>query len=252
MSEGFKFYDKVAKNFGGYHTPSNKTREYPNGDPEKIFQEKVIQFSGKKKAALDIGCADGRFTLSQAPYFGKVIGIDPASEMLKVANKTKYDRKIKNVIFQKGDARKTDYNSNSFDLIYCRRGPIFYKEFNRLLKPGGYFLEITVAEKDCVKIKKIFGRGQGFGKWNRSTLKQHEKELKNLGFSIIFAKEYLYNEYFKSYKDLDIFLQGVPIFPDFDSKKDKGLLKKYVSRFTTSKGILLERHRIVIVAKKSF
>jgi len=250
MPEGFKFYDKVAKKFGGYHTPSNKTREYPNGDPEEVFRDKIIGFSGKNKIALDIGCADGRFTLLLSPYFKQVVGTDLSIEMLNSAKKYQLDQKIDNVSFRKEDGRKTSFNDSYFDVVYARRGPTFYKEFYRLLKPGGYFAEITVGEKDCLKVKKVFGRGQGFGKRNQSTLKTHKKELKALGFSITFAKEYFYNEYYKSYKDLDTFLQGVPIFADFDSQKDANNLKKYTQQSTSDKGILLERHRFVIIAEK--
>lgn len=60
------FYDKVAKKFGGYGYgigPAYKS-EYPAGDPEKVFKEKLLELSSKEKIALDIGCADGKFTLS--------------------------------------------------------------------------------------------------------------------------------------------------------------------------------------------
>jgi ubiquinone/menaquinone biosynthesis C-methylase UbiE len=250
MSKGFKFYDKVAKKFGGYHTSSSKSREYPKGDPEKIFLEKIIEFSGKNKIALDIGCADGRFTLSIAPRFKEVVGVDLSLEMLKSARRYQHSQKIKNVSFQAEDGEKTRFDDNSFDIIYSRRGPTFYKEFRRLLKPSGYFAEITVGEKDCADIKKIFGRGQGFGNWSKSTMKVHKEELVDNGFKIIFAREYFYNEYYKTYKDLDIFLQGVPIFEDYNLKRDKKRLEKYTNKFSLSKGIILKRHRIVIVAQK--
>ena len=66
------FYDKVAKKFGGYHTDARYPKEYPNGDPEKVFKEKLLELSGKNKVVLDVGCADGRFTLSIASNFIKL------------------------------------------------------------------------------------------------------------------------------------------------------------------------------------
>jgi len=251
MSKGFCFYDKVAKKFGSYHTPSQKTREHSNGDPEDIFREKLLELAGKEKLAFDIGCADGRFTLLIAPYFKKVVAIDLSQEMLRAARKFQLEQKIKNVSFQKDDASNTKLKNDSFDIIYCRRGPTFYNEYYRLLKPNGYFIEITVAEKDCTEIKKIFGRGQGFGNWDKPRIKLHKSQLEKSGFKITFSEEFLYNEYYPSYKDLNLFLQGVPIFEDFDSKKDKKNLEKYASRFSMQKGILLERHRIIIEAQKN-
>ncbi len=66
----------------------------------------------------------------------------------------------------------------------------------------------------------------------------------------MFAQDYLYDEYYASYEDLDLFLQGVPIFEDFDSEKDREFLEEYVTRFKTKKGIKFPRHRIVMVVKK--
>lgn len=109
---------------------------------------------------------------------------------------------------------------------------------------------IDIGEKDCQKIKEIFGRGQGYDQWNSSRLEKDKQELKEVGFKIVFAQDYLYDEYYASYEDLDLFLQGVPIFEDFDSEKDKKFLEEYVAKFKTEKGIKLPRHRVVIVAKK--
>lgn len=76
------------------------------------------------------------------------------------------------------------------------------------------------------------------------------KELKCLNFNVLFAKDYHYFEYYPSYEALDLFLQGVPIFEDYDSEKDNVKLKEYIAQNTTQKGIALARHRIVLVAQK--
>ena len=129
--------------------------------------------SGKEKLILDSGCADGRFTLSIAPHFKKIIAIDLSKDMLNAAKKLQKDKGVSNVDFK-------------YDV----------------------------------------------------------------GFKIVFAQDYLYNEYYFSSADLDLFLQGVPIFEDYDSIKDSKLLKKYISQFQEKKGIRFPRHRVVIVAKK--
>jgi len=67
---------------------------------------------------------------------------------------------------------------------------------------------------------------------------------------VLFGQNFLFDEYYASYHDLDLFLQGVPIFEDFDSEKDRKLLEAYVAASQTEKGIRLPRHRIVIVAVK--
>lgn len=244
------FYDKVAKKFGGYHTPSRHTTEYPNDDLEKVFKEKLFELSGKDKIALDVGCADGRFTLSVAPYFKKIFAIDVSEEMLKSAKRCQEKQKITNVSFEKQDAFHTTYNDSSFDLIYNRRGPDNYAESYRILKSGCFLIQIDIGEKDCQEIKEVFGKGQGFGEWDNPKLQRDKKALTETGFEVIYAQDFFYTEYYPTYEDLDLFLQGVPIFEDFDSEKDKRLLEAYVVRFKTEKGIKFSRHRVVIVAKK--
>lgn len=246
------FYDKVAKKFGGYHTPSKHITEYPTGEePEKVFKEKLLELSDKDKIALDVGCADGRFTLSVAPYFQKIVAIDVSEEMLKAAQRLQKEQKVINVSFEEQDAYATTYRDASFDVIYNRRGPDNYVESYRLLKSGGYFIQIDIGEKDCQEIKEVFGRGQGFGEWNNPKLQRDKQALKKAGFEVIYPQDFFYTEYYPTYKDLDLFLQGVPIFEDYDSEKDKELLKAYVGKFKTDKGIKFPRHRVVLVAKKS-
>lgn len=246
------FYDRVAKKLGGYgYGPSPRyKKEFPAGDPEKIFKEKILELSSKEKIALDIGCADGKFTVSVAPHFKKVYGIDTSKINLKIAESHSNDKRSKNVEYSLQDAKQTSFKDSFFDLAYCRRGPTYYKEYHRILKPKGYYLEIGIGEKDTMELQKIFGRGQGYGKWNKSRLDQDLKELKGLGFKVIFAENFYYFEYYPSPEEFDLFLQGVPIFEDFDSEKDKPLLQKYVKKFSTDKGILLPRHRLVMVVQK--
>lgn len=246
------FYDKVAQKFGGYGygiSPRYKS-EYPAGNPEMIFKEKLLGLSSKNKIVLDLGCADGKFTLSVAPFFQKVYGIDTSKVNLDIAKSHNGDERSKNVEYSLQDARHTSFEDSLFDVAYCRRGPSYYKEYHRVLKTKGHYLEIGIGEKDALELKKIFGRGQDYGKWDTPTLDENLKVLQDLGFQVVFAKNYHYFEYYPSYKELDLFLQGVPILEDFDSEKDKVALQKYVKKFSTGKGIQLSRHRLVMVMQK--
>ena len=246
------FYDKVAKKFGDYHTEHYRhITEYPNGDPEKVFKEKLLTVSGKNKSALDLGCADGYFTLLVAPYFKNIVAVDLSKGMLTAARNLQLEKGINNVSFKEQDASKTGYEDEQFELVYSRRGPTPFGEISRLLKTEGYFVEIDIGEQDCRAIKEVFGRGQNFGKWNIPQLAIDKTEASKTELKAVFSQEYFCDEYYRSYEDLDIFLQGVPIFEDFDSEKDRSLLEKYVGKYTTEKGIKLPRHRVVIVFQKT-
>ena len=245
------FYDKVAKKFGNYSNPAQYIQEFPSVAPEEIFKDKLLELSGKDKIVLDAGCGDGRFTLSIAPRFKQVIGNDTSKLMLNAALKLQKERGIKNVEFIEKNTRSLNYPENYFDIIYARRAVAIYPLFYKMLKPGGHFLSIDIGEKDTKDIKVIFGRGQNYGKWDTSVLDRDVEDTKKAGFEIVYAENFYYNEYYLSYADLDIFLQGVPIFEDYDSIKDRKHLEEYVKKFQTEKGINLPRHRVVLVAKKT-
>jgi len=248
------FYDKVAKKYGGYAFGTNKSKyfsEYPAGNPEKVFKDKLLELAGRKKMVLDVGCGDCKFAFQISNSFQEIVGVDTSKELLEIAKSKKSILKVINVSLSIQNAKYTTYKDGKFDIIYCRRGPSFYKEYSRLLKKSGYYLEIGIGEKDTIELKQLFGRGQGFGKWNDSVLLNNKLALKKAGFNITFAKDYFYNEYYFSYEDFNRFLQGVPIFEDFDSEKDKKSLQKYVNKFQTEKGIKLSRHRVVILAQKA-
>ncbi|NMC36235.1 methyltransferase domain-containing protein [Candidatus Beckwithbacteria bacterium] len=246
------FYNKVAKKFGGYGFSNSQEKyfsEYPHGDPEEVFKKKLLDLATKKTKALDVGCGDCKFAFQIANHFQAITGIDTSEELLKIAQIKQEELKVKNITFTNEDASNTSFKNNSFELVFSRRGPTPYPEFKRLLKSGGHFVGIEIGEKDCQAIKEIFGRGQGYKKWDKSRLEIDKQKLIDLGFEIVFAQDYFYSEYYASYYDLDLFLQGVPIFEDFDSEKDKQLLETYVGKSKTKKGIKLPRHRIVMVAK---
>lgn len=228
------FYDKVAKKFGGYGYGSlhKHKSEYPNGEPEKTFRDKLLDLASKHKTALDIGCADGKFTLSVASCFKKVYGIDTSKVNLDIAVASSGTTSENNVEYSLQDASKTSFQDSFFNLAYCRRGPTYYKEYHRLLKTKGHYMEIGIGEKDALELKQIFKRGQGYGAWKQSKLEANIKKLTDLGFQILLAENYHYIEYYPSYQDLDMFLQSVPIFEDFDSQKDKPLLKKGLVNFS--------------------
>lgn len=245
------FYDKVAKKFGAPGPQVQHDAEYPTENPEKLFEQKVLELGGQEKIALDAGCGSGGFTLHMAPHFRRLIGIDSSGERLKQARAEQQAQGTGNVQFEMRDAEQSGFAPATFEVVYSRRGPTPYREFYRILKAGGHVLHIGIGEKDTWELKRIFGRGQGFWEWKTSALEQAEERLRHIGFQVVYGQEFLYDEYYASYNDLDLFLQSVPIFKDFDSEQDRARLEAYAAAFQTDKGIHLPRHRFVVVAVKS-
>jgi len=246
-----EFYNKVATKFGSYKGKEHYTSRFPDGEPEKNFLEQLLKYAGNNKVALDIGCADGRFTLKVAKYFKQIFAVDISSQMLKAAGRFQAQQKVSNVVFQEANAEKSPFQNKSFDVIYSRRGPSPYIEIGRVIKTGGYYLEICIGEKDAKELKEVFGRGQDFGKWNTLVAETKTNSLIAQDFKIVFARDYFYSEIYPDMENLDLFLQGVPIFKDFDSEKDKKSVISYAQKMKVANGIELKRHRVVIAAIKS-
>lgn len=245
------FYDKVAERFGGYSNTARHHHVYPQVDPEQVFTHKLLEHSGLDKRALDVGCADGRNTLALAQHFREIVAIDVSAGMLAIARKSQQDAKVHNVQFIEQDVHHLLLADASFDLVYSRRGPVNFPAFVRVLRADGWFVEIAIGEADAQGIKEVFGRGQMFGRWQEEPIRDsHRRALVAAGFEIVYADDFSYDEYYPSTQDLDLFLQGVPIFEDYDPAKDKQYLETYVDRNTSERGIHLTRHRVVIVGRR--
>ena len=245
-----KFYDKVAKKFGAFAPDVAHTTEYPAGDPEEIFEQKIVTVSSPDKTALDVGCGSGSFTLRMTSYFLQVVGIDHSEERLKQARALQHTQGNKNAVFEVQNAQQTSFAQQTFDVVYSRRGPTYYSEYFRILKSQGYVVVIGIGEKDTWELQRAFGRGQGFREWPVTALEQAKTQLQEAHFSVVYGQDFRYDEYYATYDDLDLFLQSVPIFEDFDSEKDRSMLEKYVADSQAPKGISLPRHRFVVVAEK--
>ncbi len=247
------FYDRVARKLGSNFSDllhAKRIMEYPGGNPEELFEQKLIKLGGQDKVALDLGCGDGSFTFKMASHFQDIIGIDTSEERLKLAYAEQQAQGNTNVRFEKQNAEQMTFADNTFDVVYSRRGPSPYRECYRITKPGGYFVMISIGERDAWDLKQFFGRGQGFRVWERSALEEAEEGLQREGFVVLDGLNVSFDEYFASYQDLELFLQGVPIFEDFDPEKDREPLEAYAAAFRTDKGIHLPRHRYIVVALK--
>jgi SAM-dependent methyltransferase len=245
------FYDKIAKQFGASGPQVQYSVDYPAGDPEQLFEQQVLELGGKDKTALDAGCGSGGFTLRMAPYFRRIIGIDSSGEEVIQARAAQQAQGISNTQFELREAGQSGFAAATFEVVYSRRGPMPYREFHRILKASGHVLHIGIGEQDAWELKRTFGRGQGFWEWSTNAMEQAEEQLRRVGFQVVSGQEFLYDEYYASSQDLDLFLQSVPIFQDFDSEQDRARLEAYVAASQSALGIHLPRHRFVVVAVKS-
>jgi SAM-dependent methyltransferase len=246
------FYDRLADRFGGYHVASAEPYAYrfPDGSPEDAFDALVERLVPPEARGLEVGCADAFRAFRIARLFTHLTGIDVSEGMLAVARTRQTELGITNMSFEFVDGEHTPYPDASFDLVYSRRGPTFYREFARLLRPGGVYAEIQIGDRDTRDLKETFGRGQDFGTWDQSFLTRNVAEISAAGLDVVEAREFVYDDYYRDIEHLSYFLEGVPIFTDYDPAADRPLLQRYVDSHSCAEGVVLERHRLLIAARK--
>ena len=244
-----KIYNQIAKKFGQYSSGSKKTYRFINVDPEKVFLDLLLKNINKDSRVLDLGWADGRFTLKIAPLVKEIIGIDLSRGMLKLVSKKQKQLKVKNAKFLFASKDRLPFENDYFDLIYSRRGPTINRKAD-YLKNKGIYLEIRVGNKDSYNLQQIFKRGQFYHK-KTDTKEEIRKYFKSSDFKIKFLKQYFYYEIYPDESQLNLMLQGSPIISDYDENKDHELLEKYCQKFKEENGIYLKRHRLVYWAKRN-
>jgi SAM-dependent methyltransferase len=148
-----------------------------DGDPWGYFsrpyeQEKyrrtldfVLEHSGGKASALEVGCSVGVFTRMMAPAFDRVLAIDISDEAVKLAAKTVANDG--NVEVRSGDFLVLETAGRTFDAIFFAevlyyiddaQGPDVCQALDRLLSERGVFAVVHPAEGESGGWKEIFGQ----------------------------------------------------------------------------------------------
>ncbi len=101
--------------------------------------------------AVDVGCGEGTHAFRLAAHFGlQVIGFDPVQrhlDLAREARRSEPDVVASRVSFERGTADRIPLRDASVDLVWCRdtlaHVPSLasaYREFARVLRPGGWAL----------------------------------------------------------------------------------------------------------------
>jgi ubiquinone/menaquinone biosynthesis C-methylase UbiE len=106
--------------------------------PQEMF-DTIVSFVKHRGKALDIATGNGQAAVQLAKYFDVVYATDISQSQLDNATKTN------NIIYKCESAEQTSFQDVQFDLITVAQAvhwfdfTRFYKEVNRILKPGGCF-----------------------------------------------------------------------------------------------------------------
>jgi SAM-dependent methyltransferase len=251
MTMDAEFYSRVAERFGGYFSDARSTDVFADGRPDAVFDELVTELGAPDARLLDVGCADGRSLLRVSRAYGAVTGIDLSPSMLECAARYRAEAGLSHVAFERCDAARTGLPDGYADVVTSRRGPLMAREFERVLRPGGFLVYMGIGEQDARELKETFGRGQDFDSWNGRPLSEGiAQELSDAGFVVTRDQAFRFEEFYYSADDLDTFLHQVPIVDDYDSAADKEAFDRYVAAVTVDQGVRLSRHWFIVQAQK--
>lgn len=248
MSNYQAIYKKAAGKKGWVFEESENTpRECLWGD---LYDYVIKTFPLKGKVILDIGTGEGLKFMKLSLYILSGIGIDTEPKMISLAERYRESRNLYNLRFLVMNSNKIQLQDEFFDIVTCRHAPFSLKEVYRLLKPKGIFITQQVHERDKQNLKELFGRGQNFKQPSDKYLKQIIRAAKKIGFKKITHKFSNLNYYFNSRQHLINYLKMSPVMPDFDLRKEKILLDKFVEKNQTKNGIKSNSARFLVMMKK--
>lgn len=227
------FFDSVANKYDlncGYDLPFTN---YKISKKLDRFIELIRKHSYTKKVSgfnlLEVGCGTGEYTWRVAKKLrvNKIVGLDISKNVLNIAQKK--SSKYKNVSFVRQSIYKTNFNNNSFDVVYCfytlhhvdnRK---FFKEISRILKPGGllFICEPNILNplvfliKSSKLIKRIVGDSPNEWGVNPLTLNRYASGLKiiNINYSeFIIPMSFFPFRLLKTIDKMTNFISYIPIF----------------------------------------
>lgn len=128
------------------------------------LQAKIPQ-SLKVTTILDAGCGTGYFTRQLTQHYNpeQIYSIDLAAGMLNYAAEKTDDRDLGRTHWAQADVENLPFEANSFDLIYsslvvqwCGDLEAFFREAERVLKPGGVLAFSTLGPRTLYELKEAW------------------------------------------------------------------------------------------------
>lgn len=214
------------------------------------FYEEACKYIKKTDTLLDVGTGGGEKLLAIANSALFLVGIDLSTKRISDARHNLISSGINNARFFAMDSEKLQFPNDFFNVVTCRQAPFSAQEVARVLSDDGLFITQQVSEHDKLNMIETFGRGSSVNE--DGTLKnKYVNELREAGFEDVEAFDYDATEYYHTYEDLIFLLKHTPIVPNFgQSDHDFVLLDQFIEQYQTSKGIMTNSKRFMIVARK--
>jgi len=150
--------------------------------PWKRAESIMVEVLPAHSMILDVGAGRGLFAFHLAKAGFRVIGIDYIPEIIEKNNKEVANRGMqKELRFVEGDALDIPFTDTSFDAIVdvglfqhmpAEDFGVYINEVSRVLKPKGYFLNITLS-KETVSFWSWFPRKSAESTFVKDGIEHH-------------------------------------------------------------------------------
>ncbi len=123
------------------------------------------------QTVLDLGCGTGAVTVRAARHVepgGRVVGVDPSTDMLRLGERCARDAGVGNIDFREGRAEAIPAEDSEFDaliaslsMMYAIDREMASQECARVLRPGGRFVAVVWGGPDIcdlVRFQQTVGR----------------------------------------------------------------------------------------------
>lgn len=216
-----KLWDQTAKKYSTFDASYY---------PARLKLELLKKYSTRSSICLDIGIANGIFSIPLSGFVQSIDGIDISDEMLDVCKNEFLKYSITNINLYKRSAEDLQFENARFDLIFSYATlavvPNIKKalfEIERTLKPGGYAILDFTGKNNLSRIHwgKYYKSIGHFG-LNSFSLGELNQLIQALGFEMIenhsigLLDQWKYIPGINKIKSIEKITHEANAIPDFD------------------------------------
>jgi SAM-dependent methyltransferase len=148
-----EWYDRLATLQNGYYYPWKSQIAPLNG--ETAYLELVHQHLSAETDLLDVGCGHGEVARQLAPQCRSILAYDRVERYIQIAKEEARKQGVENLTYLCVDSSlasnegvaKIPAESDSFDLMVSRRGPLHWLEdARRVARPGAVLIQLNPLE----------------------------------------------------------------------------------------------------------
>ncbi len=201
---------------------------------------------------LDCGTGGGERFLELCGRSAFGIGLDHASEMLRVAKENQVRLGVTHIAWIQGRVEALPCRAASIDLVLNRHANIDTGEILRVLRPGGLFVTQQVGADNLRVICQAFGCGPG-GEYDyddKASVARLARSLTSQGAEVLTMAEYNVPYYLLDVASLLFLLAGVGIPEDYCLARHWQQVAQIVQENMTPRGIRTNEHRELLVVRK--